>query len=208
MIIKLKKSDFSWEILPLLDRISKCNDLIIETHLFLIQIANDKGLNIGKTPLSIMPPMGENNKLHHATVEFKNKNGVYKIRYNGIPHMPQLMCVRLFKDNKLYNKDNHGFQSQKILILNKIELSHLIIKLDDELITSKKIKSKHLNSETSTVFRDPHGKEEIDDVPIKTFTNLHSNLFTNDTPLIKKIGSKTSSKFNLADWWKSIQSQN
>jgi hypothetical protein len=184
-----------WLKLTYLEKIEACNCFTYATYVLIRSVAYTKRLYISENFGSIIPPVGDDKKIKSATITFTNRDGNYKLKYLSLPHIPQLLKVSFYKNDKKYIGGNYGFKDNYYLFLSQLELAHLVEKLDDKLLRHKRIEKINIESE---IFYDPTGKEEDKIVIPKHFNNfpMFSDMDNYDCkPTI----------FNLANWWKSIR---
>jgi hypothetical protein len=183
-----------WLKLSYREKIEACNSFIYATYVLIRSIAYTKRLYVSENFGSILPPTGDNEKIKSANISFINRDGNYKLKYLSLPHIPQILKVSLYKNDKKYVGGNYGFKDNYYLFLSQLELAHLVEKLDDDLLRYKRIKKININPEP---FYDPTGKEEDKIVIPKRFNNFSMFSDMDDYECKPSI-------FNLANWWKSI----
>lgn len=114
--------------------IKQSNRTVKEAYMFLETISRDKGLDVYYDNC-IKLPIGTKGDIKEGHINF----GKLVLVYSSYPAKPELMLVKLYnKDGDEYFDDEYGFIRRRKKLMNYIELSRLVIILDEDILIKKR----------------------------------------------------------------------
>lgn len=171
--------------------IKNANLTVKEAYEFLEQITSYKNLDVYYEDLN-KKPVGKKGNIKSCTIKF----GRYTLVYSAYLVRPELMRIRMYKNDDPYFNEKYGIISGVDNLMNRIELSKLVITLNDEILVKHRKMNKliEVDVEPLKIVR-RGGKKEVGT------GRVHSNFKDMYKYWTNKYSSSKNTLINSIDAW-------